>query len=268
MFTALDLDLNKKVTSFDVERQKWFDHRFICPFCGDLVSFVSRHYRKETVMVSPHFRHKPESKCTYAFEPETHEHMRMKEIMYAWLLVQGFDVDLEHKVDKVVADVYAVKDDIKVAVEVQASYVQAERIVYKNKVYFENDIVPLWIVSRNLVKWKDFEKLLFRGCIWKIYETHNELYVLDTDSKTVYTTKYASYLGDLIIQVNDKKVELVKGSVLEFNVDPEKIGVCPSCLEVLYEDTMIPYYEFNVISGETNGFRMCKYCGYKWRENV
>ena len=117
---------------------------FLCPSCKNKLIL-----RKGNIKIH-HFAHKPPISCSYG-EGETEAHRRCKETIYESLkkAPNVSFVDVEKDLGGLVADVYAVIDDVPVALEVQKSKISANEIFRRTETYNTLGIHVLWIAIIN-----------------------------------------------------------------------------------------------------------------------
>jgi competence CoiA-like predicted nuclease len=134
---------------------------FYCPICADRFRIV---VPTKTLRIK-HFRH---INGHYHGEPETTEHIQLKECVFNESVSMGFNSDLEHPINlerDYIADVLVTSDKntSKIAVECQCSPASLDYVVSKTLYYVANNFIPLWILG---VRWFDnayFSKQHNRG---------------------------------------------------------------------------------------------------------
>ena len=117
---------------------------FSCPGCkGELV------LRKGKIKIH-HFAHKPPYNCNRG-EGETEAHRKCKESIYRSLSNRGnvSYLDVEADFGSVVADVYAVINNVPVAIEVQRSKLSVNEITRRTSEYNRLGINVLWLALFN-----------------------------------------------------------------------------------------------------------------------
>jgi competence protein CoiA len=112
---------------------------FVCPGC--LAPVV---LKKGKVRVH-HFAHKSDT-CTYS-QGESETHRRAKRAIYDGLCgVPGIEkLELEHRLDGSIADIYFERGSTKVAVEVQLSVLSVETIKERTLRYHQQGVHVLWL---------------------------------------------------------------------------------------------------------------------------
>lgn len=93
-----------------------------------------------------HFAHKPPFSCNRG-QGETEKHRECKEAIYKKLLMMPNvnNVDVEHDLGSSVADIYAVINNVPVAIEVQRSILSVNEIIRRTKEYERLGIHVLWV---------------------------------------------------------------------------------------------------------------------------
>ena len=184
---------------------------YFCPVCDDKFLIV---LPDKTQRVK-HFRH---TNCRSHGEPETIEHLQLKQCVFDAAKGLGLDAELEFVVDKEkerIIDVLVRKGDLKVAVECQCSQTSIDYVVSKSNFYITSGYIPLWIFG---VKWFDnayfrrshsdgydiqriskIEKLFFRNKRDFFYSDGDENFFKFKDFKFRWSkgtsTLYSMYLG-------------------------------------------------------------------------
>ena len=128
---------NGKVFAKDCEKE---EGPFFCIGCKkELV------LKKGRIKVH-HFAHKPPFSCNRG-QGETEKHRDCKESIYKMLLSMPNvrDVDIEHDLGSAVADVYAVINNVPVAIEVQRSILTVNEITRRTKEYQRLGVHVLWL---------------------------------------------------------------------------------------------------------------------------
>ncbi|MHA2176495.1 MAG: competence protein CoiA [Candidatus Hodarchaeales archaeon] len=137
--------------------------KYLCPdeYCKNR-ELILKKGRKRI----PHFSHKQGGEsCLKYSEPETDSHIAMKCSIQETLNIDGKFMEY--------TKIKGVKPDIlwneKFAIEVQHSSISAEEIERRNKIYFENNLVPIWIFHMD--EWEDLAYYQ-RGkyCKWHTYD--------------------------------------------------------------------------------------------------
>jgi competence CoiA-like predicted nuclease len=108
-----------------------------CPNCNSDFLFVNGQ------KVIKHFRHKVE--CIYKTEPETQEHLSMKQKLLDLLLGS----EPEKRLNTNIADVYHEDKDIRRAFECQCSPISPQEIKQRTLKYTRQGISVFWILGQN-----------------------------------------------------------------------------------------------------------------------
>lgn len=137
-FKAVDENGIKQVSyqlSLEQYRQKW-----TCPNCDQPMLFVDAELKRK------HFRHKVASPCET--EPETEEHLFLKEWVYDWLTNSGYKCEYEVKIGNRIADVtFATNNNKLRVVECQVSPISSEEVYSRIYDYEINDVLEVyWIM--------------------------------------------------------------------------------------------------------------------------
>jgi competence CoiA-like predicted nuclease len=121
---------------------------YLCPICKD--KFITVMPKKASII--NHFRH---TNGHNHGEPETMEHIQLKECVFSESQKLGYSADLEHIINlerEYIADVLVSNDKIKIAVECQCSPPGIEYVRSKTVYYWNNGYVPIWIFG---IRWFD-----------------------------------------------------------------------------------------------------------------
>jgi competence protein CoiA len=138
MLAGLKSATNEKVFAKDCEKE---EGPFYCVGCKkELV------LKKGRIKVH-HFAHKPPFSCNRG-QGETEKHRECKESIYKMLLTMPNvrDVDMEHDLGSAVADVYALINNVPVAIEVQRSILTVNEITRRTKEYQRLGVHVLWLL--------------------------------------------------------------------------------------------------------------------------
>ncbi|KEY57131.1 competence protein CoiA [Serratia sp. DD3] len=137
MLTGMRSATNGKVFAKNCEKK---DGPFFCIGCQKELVL------KKGMIKVHHFAHKPPSSCTRG-QGETEKHRECKESIYNMLLTMSNvrDVDIEHDLGGAVADVYAVINNIPVAIEVQHSSLTVNEITRRTEQYNKLEVCVLWL---------------------------------------------------------------------------------------------------------------------------
>ncbi|MBA7579453.1 hypothetical protein ES708_21324 [subsurface metagenome] len=124
------------------ENPKNFDWR--CPACKERLMHVNKSYNNRI----EHFRHFSKNKC-YNYEPETKEHLLMKDYCYRALLNNNpVKRQLEYIIGDQIIDVFfELETGEKIAIECQCSSISVEKLLERTKKYEEKGFYTLWILG-------------------------------------------------------------------------------------------------------------------------
>jgi len=114
-------------------RQPWE-----CPQCHNTMVFVDTYIKRK------HFRHLVDHGCES--EPESEEHMEMKETLFHLLEKKGYECEYEIDVGGKVADICAIINASRLAIECQVSPVNIKDVIEKNDIYKRVGFEPRWIL--------------------------------------------------------------------------------------------------------------------------
>lgn len=137
MLTAISQSSNQKWLASAACKE---DGPFICSGCGAEV-FV-----KKGKIKTHHFAHRPPATCDLA-TGETCRHLMVKSAIYGKLLrTPGVtQLELEHRVGNSIADVFAVINDVPVAIEVQRSNLSVSMIQERTSRYAAMGVAAIWV---------------------------------------------------------------------------------------------------------------------------
>lgn len=152
MYTALIQSTEEKVLADEIDKTHG---PFICESCrGDVII-------KQGYIRDEHFAHKAFANCDYA--GESMEHLRIKKEIYNWLKEtigsKVKNIELEKHLGDVRPDVYVEGTKKKIAIEVQASSLTAERIITRTKRYYEKGIYVLWVLPYDKSRFIAFHRI-------------------------------------------------------------------------------------------------------------
>lgn len=125
---------------------------YYCPICAERFRLVMP---VKTNRVK-HFRH---INGHYHGEPESIEHLQLKEYVYNTALKLGYSANLEYVIDagkEYIADVLVSNGKAKIAIECQCSPTGTDYVRDKTVFYWNSDYTPLWIFG---IRW--FDKAFF-----------------------------------------------------------------------------------------------------------
>jgi len=104
--------------------------------------------------VIPHFKHKPDSSCSYG-KGETPEHRAVKALLRDHYRAKGYHVEVEHDIDARRADVFV--PDLRVAFEVEFSPKETAEFVSKCRDYQRTGTKSVWILRQKQVSVADVQ---------------------------------------------------------------------------------------------------------------
>jgi competence CoiA-like predicted nuclease len=152
MFTALLQKTSKKVHA-DIAVKG--EGTFLCESCKAEVILRQGLVREE------HFAHKTGSNCGY--DGESMEHLRIKKSIYEPLIAtlggKVKNIEMEKHLGSVRPDIFVEGNRKKIAIEVQASALTPEQIIYRTKCYAAKDIYVLWILPSDRNRFIAFNKI-------------------------------------------------------------------------------------------------------------
>ncbi|UOQ43426.1 competence protein CoiA [Halobacillus salinarum] len=155
---------------------------FHCPDCSEEVFIRSGPY------TAPHFAHYPNSQCAAVGRGESEVHENGKWLLFKWLKLQQFDVQLEAYVPEINqrADLLLRLPFKTIAIEYQCSVISTSEIEKRTTSYLKAGIFPLWILgaehyvtkARHTINWTRFLQTL-------VYHFHGSyhLYFLDVSAE-------------------------------------------------------------------------------------
>ncbi|ARJ25287.1 hypothetical protein B7492_29730 (plasmid) [Bacillus mycoides] len=117
-----------------------------CPICQDIMSFNKG---SKIVNKNPYFFHLDKEQC---FSFESLAHARTKKYLYELFNQAGYIVKEEkrHKdisrADVAVLQTVIGKEELKLAIEVQASNIRISNIVRRTNIYFEENVPTAWVL--------------------------------------------------------------------------------------------------------------------------
>ncbi|TKI12370.1 hypothetical protein FC696_13180 [Bacillus wiedmannii] len=121
-------------------------YQAICPICQDIMSFNKG---SKTVNKNPYFFHLDKEQC---FSFESLAHARTKKYLYELFSKAGYIVKEEkrHKdisrADVAVLQTIDGKEELKLAIEVQASNIRTSNIAKRTNIYFEENVPTAWVL--------------------------------------------------------------------------------------------------------------------------
>lgn len=117
-----------------------------CPICQDVMSFNKG---SKTVNKNPYFFHLDKEQC---FSFESLAHAKTKKYLYELFSKAGYIVKEEkrHKdisrADVAVLQTIDGKEELKLAIEVQASNIRTSNITKRTNIYFEENVPTAWVL--------------------------------------------------------------------------------------------------------------------------
>ncbi|EAF5658903.1 competence protein CoiA family protein [Listeria innocua] len=134
------------ITKMNVERIKQ-EERLFCKSCDSPVMI------KAGEIKIPHFAHEKATKCAFASEGESEEHLLAKRQIMAWFGFQGIPVELEHYFPAISrqADIYV--GDATV-IEFQRSSVPISELIQRTMDYLSIGLEVHWILGQTIKKEK------------------------------------------------------------------------------------------------------------------
>ena len=122
------------------------------PCCGGLA------YQRTSLLGTKHFVHKSKYNCKW--EPESADHLRMKEIIFNVCKEEGWNADPEHTFNDWIADVFASKGNKKVAFEVQCSLQSFNRTKERQAKYIRDGVKGIWFFKHFPASWNYNSKVI------------------------------------------------------------------------------------------------------------
>lgn len=122
--------------------------QFFCPICEEQVIV------KAGTQIIPHFAHQAKSTCVSTHRGEGPYHMKGKLLLKRWLKSQHIDVKLEPYLQSIKQqpDLLITINNKKIALEYQCARIPIEVVQKRTQNYIKANIVPLWILGKNLFK--------------------------------------------------------------------------------------------------------------------
>lgn len=192
MLTAI----NGSMITMAISAQKT-DAPFYCPECRKEVTL------KKGTVITHHFAHKSPVTCLYG-SGETEAHRRAKTEIYDSLIYTGQaeNVEIEKSFGDVRSDIYAVINDVPVAIEIQRSTLTPESIMRRTVSYANKGIYVLWLALndgrienyRFIPKW--WEKWLHAAYFGKVFYWMEREYVTPVKFEPAYSyVEYSDWSG-------------------------------------------------------------------------
>ncbi|MBC1689118.1 competence protein CoiA [Listeria welshimeri] len=134
------------ITKMNVERIKQ-EEKLYCKSCASPVMI------KAGVIKVPHFAHEKASKCAFASEGESEEHLLAKRQIMEWFCYQGIPVEVEHYFPEInrQADVFM---NNKRVIEFQRSSVPINEMIQRTMDYLSIGLEVHWILGQKIKKEK------------------------------------------------------------------------------------------------------------------
>jgi len=168
-----------KKYAYQLEESDRHSQDYYCPICKDPFSVVLP--IKDFSRI-PHFRHKNE---TYHGEPETQDHVDMKNYFYMAAKELGLDAELEVRI---ITDFTHIADVIikyendslntkGIAIECQCSPISVDELIERNQTYLFNGYTPVWVFGSNYYDTASDEKYhLIKKVEKEVYNHHNAIF--------------------------------------------------------------------------------------------
>lgn len=155
------------ITKMNVERIRQEDKLF-CKACLSPVII------KAGEIKIPHFAHEKSTKCAFASEGESQQHLLAKSQIMSWFCYQGISVDIESYFPTIArqADIFVYHKSV---IEFQCSSVPINELVRRTMDYLSLELDVYWILGQPIRK--------DRG---RIYLTAFQLAFIQSDSKLGY----------------------------------------------------------------------------------
>jgi len=163
----------------------------------------------------PHFRHRG-GVCGFYTEGDEEEHEDMKHVVYQWLQNIGVeDADYEVRVGRNIADIYSPR--LKLAVEVQFSWMSREDFTRRTRWYSVNGVHVLWLFHIKFLSFGSGGTALLRsealGAAYELYR--GRVYFLDQYAGKVYVAGFWKYGEDGRTKVDGEAKYFCAYSVLD-----------------------------------------------------
>lgn len=162
MLIALHFTTNSTLAAADVSLA---DGPFLCPECRERV------FLHGFTSAIPYFSHASTTRCVYG-SGETSAHRRCKREIYEVLnyAPNATDLALEARIGNVRPDVYAIINDVPVAIEVQLSALQPEEVFRRTEEYARQGIYVLWLIPwKPILNRRDYSPPSFEVWLHEFY---------------------------------------------------------------------------------------------------
>lgn len=119
------------------------EESFYCPVCRSPLQI------RAGTKVIPHFAHLRKSGCELAKGGESEKHEKGKWAIYKWLQNQGFNVKLEHYLERIKQrpDIWLEINKKRIAIEYQCAQIPIKHIIKRTASYRKEGIIPFWILG-------------------------------------------------------------------------------------------------------------------------
>lgn len=159
---------------------------FYCPECEERVIL------KAGTKKIPHFAHQHGSSCTESYERESEYHLKGKIALYEWLQSQGLSPVLEPFLKEIAQrpDIGFIYNGIQYAIEYQCSTIPEELFRKRTENYFNEGIIPIWIMAGKNIKRKSHNQIAL--------SKFDYLFLTKNSSRTSYILAFCSVMNSLI----------------------------------------------------------------------
>lgn len=220
-----------KKYAYQLEETDRHSQDYSCPICKDHFSVVLP--IKDFSRI-PHFRHRTEK---YHGEPETQDHMNMKNYFYMTAKELGLNAELEVKIINDfthIADVVIHYNDKKlhtkgIAIECQCSSISVDEILERNATYLFNGYTPVWVFGPDYYERASQEKYQqIRKVEKELYEHHQAIFYYYSEniiwSEFDYSTEWKGvYTMNGIIDFNSF-LKTVSGESLSNRIEQNDLS--------------------------------------------
>ncbi len=136
---VISLDISDADWKKFKERKNEFPFKMMC--CDETAIL------KTSKLGTKFFAHKSLKTCDW--EPESVDHLRIKDIIYTCCREEGWHVDPECRFDDCIADIYLENNDRKTVIEVQLSPQNKEETIIRHNKYKEHGLKCIWLFKKN-----------------------------------------------------------------------------------------------------------------------
>ncbi len=176
-------------------------YKWECPHCNEKMMHVKESYDGKM----EHFRHFSDSKCIN-YEPESPEHLIMKNYCYQVLANGAVKKQLEYRVGDQIIDVFfELETGKKIAIECQCSVITVDKLLERTQKYTEKGFYTLWILGSfkfgiDLEDYWDSKKV--KGIEKALHKLYGRVYYFDTFgyvspySWHIYALEFSQYRND------------------------------------------------------------------------